>query len=115
MLPISAMAIFCEDIREEVGGSVTLVGVLPDNINVGKFSPTEVPVAHSVNRMLSKLCIYARLHFDPDMDVGDPKLRLTGLGEPIELGTAGEDVINKTRSDAKEKGNIHAGVVFRLS
>ena len=47
----NAVALFCEDIREEMIGSETLVGVLPDNITVPSF-PVAVP----------KLGVYVRIH-----------------------------------------------------
>jgi hypothetical protein len=55
MPPFSAIAIFCEDIREETSGTHTLVGVLPDNIVVG-----------AVPGMLPKLGIYVRIRMDVD-------------------------------------------------
>ena len=30
---VSAVAIFCQDIREEKAGTVSIVGILPDNIS----------------------------------------------------------------------------------
>jgi len=33
-MTFNCVGIFCEDIREEVGGTHTIVGVMPDNISV---------------------------------------------------------------------------------
>ena len=118
MQHLSVMALFCEDIREEVGGTFSLIGVLPDSLILGdprRPAPDgqSIPV---LNRVLSRLCLFARLHFDPDFDPGEPKLRLSGLRDtPIELGSASHAVVNESRSEAKSKGNVFAGVVFRLN
>lgn len=71
--PISAIALFCDDIREEKSGAITLVGVLPDNIDIPPRPADVPPEAHI---LLPKLCIYVRLHFDPQMEIGEAKLRV---------------------------------------
>jgi hypothetical protein len=48
MIGVRAMGVFCDDIREEVQGMHSLVGIYPDNVNV--------PV---VPRMMPKLGLYA--------------------------------------------------------
>lgn len=64
------MGFFCEDIREEGDNIVTLVGLLPDNINVSAqeiFSKENAEAASlRSNRILGKLCYYARANFDPN-------------------------------------------------
>ena len=34
MTAVNVMALFCEDIREEKDGVVSLIGIIPDNVNV---------------------------------------------------------------------------------
>jgi hypothetical protein len=51
-MSVHAVAFFCEDIRQEKGGQVTLVGVLPDTIQFPK-TPALFP----------KLGVYLRCHF----------------------------------------------------
>lgn len=47
----SAIALFCDDVREEKAGSETLVGVLSDNIRVA-----------NIPGFFYRLVLYARLH-----------------------------------------------------
>jgi hypothetical protein len=54
MNDVSVVALFCDDIRQEASGTVTIVGVYPDNVNVPK-----IPGG------LLKLGIYVRIHLDP--------------------------------------------------
>lgn len=46
----SAVTLFCDSFREEVGGMTSLVGILPDNLAVSSFPIT-----------LPRLCIYTRM------------------------------------------------------
>ena len=39
MQPITVMALFCEDIREEKDDVVSLIGVIPDNVKENPPSP----------------------------------------------------------------------------
>ena len=56
----SAIAIFCEDIREEKSRQDTLIGILPDTLRVP-----------SIPGMMPKLAVYARIHV----------LRIAGIRE----------------------------------
>src|SRR5947199_412358 len=60
-----AIGIFCEDIREEKNEVYSLIGVMPDNINVP-----------ATPGMLPKLAIYARFHVPPTLNVGAIDLKL---------------------------------------
>lgn len=59
MIDISGFALFCEDIRDEAGGSDSLIGVMPQGIIVPTFPFT----AH-------KIGIYARLQVSRHWDKG---------------------------------------------
>ena len=112
MLPLSVMALFCEDIREEKGDIFTLIGLLPDTVELSG-PPGEKPVQP---RMLTKLSIYIRINFDPDQDIGASQIRLKlPDDEIISLGEIGPDIIQKARADAKAKGNLLAGVISRIT
>lgn len=64
----SAIAIFCEDIREEKSGQDTLVGILPDNLRVA-----------SVPGMMPKLAVYVRIHVLRAARVREVNVRLEML------------------------------------
>lgn len=54
MLGISATAFFCEDVRREISGRQTLIGVMADSVRVRDF-PTD----------LRRLTVYYRIRLEP--------------------------------------------------
>jgi len=113
MQPLSIMALFCEDIREEKREIVTLVGILPDSVNVSIPSKSD---PRRADPPLLKLAMYVRINFDPDLDLGTPKIRLVmPNGEKVELGTIKSEVVSVAREKAKEHGNPLAGVISRAT
>lgn len=118
MQTLTVMGLFCEDIREERDGIVSLVGIFPDNVDnieVTGGDHGSVKLERDM-KMLSKLCMYVRVNFDPDYDLPEPKMRLIQPnGEHVDLGIIEMPIVSKARTDAKAKGNILAGVVARIS
>lgn len=112
MLQTSAIAIFCEDIREEQNSIVTLVGVMPDNVNVAR--PGESQDNEAASRHLSKLCIYVRVNFDPGAQYRSGSLRLILPDETVlDLGAIDAATMQKARDNAVSKGNTLAGLITR--
>lgn len=114
MQTLNVLALFCEDIREEKDDIVTLIGIMPDivNLEVGNVRPD----SGGTKRMLSKLAIYTRINFDPDLDVGLPEATLIVTNqEPIKLGNVDDNLVNKAKSEAKAKGALLAGIVVRAT
>jgi hypothetical protein len=72
MRPFSFIGIFCEDIRDEVSSTYTLVGVLPDNIFIG-----------GLPGMLPKLGVYIRIQLDEDANPKTLKARVRIPGGAI--------------------------------
>lgn len=113
MLSVSAMALFCEDIREEKGDTVTLVGLLPDTVTIEQ--PTSNGGAEQTTKLISKLCVYVRVNFDPDMRLEPPKIWLVMPdGERLGMGSVTPEIIQKAQSESKAKGNLLAGIVSRV-
>lgn len=117
MMPLSIIGLFCEDIREESGEIYTLVGLLPDNINV-ELAPAQgeqkTTVPSSQNRVLSKLCIFARANFDPDDPINRIDFSIVLPNDQrVELGAIKEDVFEKAKLQAKENRSPLAGVILR--
>lgn len=54
MNDISIVALFCSDVRQERGGTETIVGVFPDNVDVP-----------SIPSGFTQLCVYVRMHVRP--------------------------------------------------
>lgn len=103
MQDISAVTIFCEDIRQEQSGTEILIGILPDNIEVPK-----IPV------MMPKLSTYTRINLSVDYDPGYISLFLrTPDGEERALTTFDPNMVQNTRRDAKEQGNPLVGLISR--
>lgn len=99
---LQAIAIFCEDIREESLGTVTLVGVFPDNINAEQ--PFSFP----------KLSVYARASFGIDEEILPFAFKLvTSEGQEIFRTEITGELINKAKSEAAQNGTPLIGVVSR--
>jgi hypothetical protein len=101
MAGISAIGLFCESIRNEVEGTHTLVGIMPDNLNI----PT-VPIA------LGKLSLYVRIMIDPAIDPGPLSVWLIHPnGEERELQTLDSNVINENRAASLAAGAPITGII----
>lgn len=104
MLPISAVSIFCEDIREEKSGQDTIIGTLPDNI--------EVP---HVPGVMPKLGLYVRIHFDIDKmprSVSGKLVNTDGSVIPFQDWEAA--AIAKTFADSKKNQAPLVGLIMKL-
>lgn len=115
MQPLSIIALLCEDIRDEVGGSISIVGALPDNAALTPLSEkADVQPSAQLPRMLGKLSIYIRANFDPEDRIPTIKFRLiTPDDKEVDIGEADAEVIVKAQNQAKEKGSPIAGTISR--
>lgn len=98
MKHVSIVAMFCDDIREEKGETYTLVGILPDNVQVPAI-PGAFP----------KLGLYVRAHIDLDL-----KPIVTDLIVNIRLPNGVEQELNKIPKDVilTEMGNVKGGGTY---
>lgn len=89
-MPNSVIAIFCEDIRQELGGQHTLVGVLPDNIAVPNL-PGAMP----------KLGIYVRAQIERNHVPDEITVNFKNSdGTQIPIPTWDKATIEKGNADA---------------
>lgn len=99
----SVIGLFCDDLRMERSGQETIVGVLPDNINVP-----------SIPGAFPKLCLYVRLHLDLK---NKPKAITFRLDSPDELEhpevAIENEVIESSYKSADELGHAYAGIISR--
>jgi hypothetical protein len=102
MRPFSFIGMFCEDIREEVSGTHTLIGILPDNINIGG-----VPGA------LPKLGVYIRIQLDKDSNPKTLKSRVKLPGGTIFEFADLQPLIATAKAQAEEKGTPFTGLVAK--
>jgi len=94
MADFSAIAIFCDDIRAEKAGTDTIVGVLPDNINV-----PDMP------GIFPRLAVYIRLHIFDFESAPSIKIKIVdGKGELIYENVPEQMELEKiVKSTSKEK------------
>lgn len=104
MHELSAIALFCDDIREEKSGAHTIIGIMGDNIIVPGF-PGAVP----------KLAIYVRLHIPVETAPEEYRILFNfPNGERVLINTIEHDLIKNTIRDAKKAKNKIAGIFSQL-
>jgi hypothetical protein len=107
MRGLSAHAFFCEDIRREVGGRETVIGIMPDTVQVPRFPWT-----------MRRLAVHFRIKLSVDficekpilVDVESPEADI----EPKERGPAPKDLIERTIERAKERGLPYGTILGRV-
>jgi hypothetical protein len=88
--PFSIIAFFCEDVREETSGTHTIVGVLPDNLNIG-----------ATPGMLPKLGVYVRIQMPLDANPQKIVVRIKVPGElNLELAKF-DSLIEEAKTNAR--------------
>lgn len=75
MKGVSVVAMFCEDIRDELRGTHSLIGILPDNM--------EIP---AIPGILGRLSLYARIQIEESVLVKSLRLSMQVPGQDVILG-----------------------------
>ena len=89
----SAVAMFAEDIRDEVGGTQTIVGIFPDNLAVPSFPG-----------MIPKLAIYTRISFDPGFAPKNVSVAISmDNGTELASDTFAGDLVVQSADETKGK------------
>jgi hypothetical protein len=100
-MPDSVVALFCEDVRQEFGGQFTLVGVLPDNL--------EVPTAPG---LMPKLGVYIRAVIDSSHAPQQATVKLINTdGADIPVAQWDHTLIQRGYSDAATRGTPIYGLI----
>jgi hypothetical protein len=108
-MALHVVGMFCDDIREEKGGQTTIVGVLPDNVNLPPRPPGTSPTARA---LMAKLGLYVRIHIGLEDDIGPMSVKLLMPdGTEIDMGSVDADVIALSKRQASEKGLPFAGII----
>jgi hypothetical protein len=114
-MPINCVGIFCEDIREETGGTHTIIGVMPDNINLQGQEGLKLPDGDSGKLLFPKMGFYLRANLD--VSAPAPKQIAATVSFPghgiISLGMLGTEAIEKAFADSHSNKVPSVGVVFK--
>src|SRR4051794_5934383 len=98
----SAIALFCEDIREEKTGQDTLIGILPDNVRVPSF-PGAMP----------KVCVYLRINLPRDTAIRRAKSRLD-LPDGTSFAMANlDEVLDQAKQGATTHDTPYLGLISK--
>lgn len=101
---MQTISIFCEDLRDEVAGSLSLIGVMPDNVEVA-----------SADGALPKLIVYTRINLSVDEEIEEITCFLrTSNGEDVAHSIFPVEQIKEAFDQAKSQGNVIAGLVSRI-
>lgn len=99
-----AIGLFCEDVREEIAGTHTVVGIFPDNLSL-----TEMPAT------MPKLVLYLRFMLNPASEPGKIIVSLTfPSGETIDILTIDAEVTSAACKAAIEERMPHAGMFSKI-
>lgn len=98
----SVITLFCEDIREEKAGTVSIIGIWTDNIVVDAL-PAVIP----------KFGIYVRFRFP--IDVKPPETIALRMVHPdstdAALAVFNQDIIQKAWKQSADKGASYVGLI----
>lgn len=104
MRHLSVVAIYAEDARDEVGGQTTIVGILPDVVEL-----PAIPV------LMPKLAVYLRIHVPIGQEPKGPvKVVLRGEAIDVELDLGGfdEELIAKSSNENPDVDKVYLGLIL---
>lgn len=109
-MSLQLMAVFCEDIREEATGQQTLIGILPDIINL---PPRPAEAKQTSRPRLPKLGVYFRIQMGVDEPAQPINVKLIfSDGQEVALGTIDQPLIDKAKQEARDASMPQAGLRF---
>lgn len=104
MSNVSAFGIFCDDVREEKSGSMTIVGAMLDNVELPGFPG-----------FLAKLSIYTKIVLPIDAPIHAAQIYLTMPDGSRQLvAQVSEDMIRKAIDDVRDNGGERAGIISHM-
>ena len=104
MNDISVIANFCSDVRQEKGGTETIVGVLPDRINL-----PEIPGA------FAQMTVYIRMHLRTDYRPVEIVSRIVlPDGSELDRSEMKDTFIQGAREKVIERGAPYFGLVAKF-
>lgn len=110
---MNSVGIFCEDIREEVGGTHTILGVMPDNVHLGG----KPPGTNDTSILIPKMGFYVRLNLETNGPI--PREVAAEVAIPgrdvIKLGALSSEGIEKAFKDSVSNKLPFVGVIFKAA
>ena len=104
----SVVGVFCEDIREEKGGLVSLIGIYPDNLTIDNFIPNQTA--------LNRLMLYIRVHLDSKKQPKNVALKIIHPDKAIlDVGPADPAIIDVGYEATKRIDAPFTSIILRLS
>ncbi|NYT81418.1 hypothetical protein H0A70_07935 [Alcaligenaceae bacterium] len=85
--------IFCDDIRREVGGAPSLMGVYRGALSV-----------EPDNAVIKKLCVHATIVLDENTASSDISLRIEWNGKPIKESEVPKDLVQRLKDEEEDEG-----------
>lgn len=106
MTDISILGLFCHDVRDEVEGTHSIVGVFPDSVHVPSF-PGSVPF----------ITVYIRVGFRIDEPPPTPIdiVLIPPSNEERKIQTLDEAFIQKAINECRTSGGFFTGIISRAS
>ena len=110
-MTVRVVGFFCEDIREEKSGQLSIIGIMPDNLNI----PAPPSVKEGTERaqgILPKLGLYVRAQIGLEDAPGPMEISLIFPdGNTLKLSSFDADLIEAAKRQSKENGLPIAGMV----
>jgi hypothetical protein len=114
MYPTSAIALFCDDIRKEESGQLTLVGVMSDNIRLAPPHEPSPGEGQTYVRFIPKLGIYLRVNFDVRRDPRPVVIKVTMPDGEVILEAPIDDATITKAIETRDRGNPVGGIIQHL-
>lgn len=83
--------IYCDDIRREVGGAPSLMGIYRGALSVKQD-----------DAIIKKLCVYVTIVLDEETARSDTSLRIDWNGKPIKESAVPQDLLRRLRDDDED-------------
>jgi hypothetical protein len=102
---ISVVAMFCSDVRQEKGGTETIVGIFPDNVRLPR-----IPGA------FAQMYVYVRIHMRPNFRPLSIVTRVMAPdGSEIDRSEMEPELIERTREKAIASNTPYMGLIAKFA
>ena len=110
-MTVQVVGLFCEDIREEKSGQLSIIGIMPDNLTI-PAPPSVKEGSERPQGILPKLGLYVRVQIGLEDEPGPMEINLIFPdGNALRLSGFGDDLIESAKRQAKENALPIAGML----